>query len=72
MSQYNNNQSTEATSPPPMSTGPTPPPPMGYPTNDQTYGSAAPVKVETKSKGDGFVKGCLAAMCCCCALDICF
>lgn len=46
-----------ANSPPPMSTGPAPPPPMGYPTNDPSHGSAAPVKVETNSKGDGFFKG---------------
>ncbi|XP_019098841.1 PREDICTED: cysteine-rich and transmembrane domain-containing protein A-like [Camelina sativa] len=69
MSQYDHNQSAGANPPPPVSTAP---PPIGYPTNDQSHGSAAPAKVETKSKGDGFFKGCLAAMCCCCALDICF
>lgn len=47
-----------ATNPsPPMSTGPAPPAPIGYPTNDPSHGSAAPVKVETNSKGDGFFKG---------------
>lgn len=39
------------------STGPAQPPPMGYPTREPTHGSVAPVKVETKSKGDGFLKG---------------
>ncbi|ESQ36390.1 hypothetical protein EUTSA_v10009262mg [Eutrema salsugineum] len=72
MSQYNNhNQSAGANPPPPISTG-GPQPPIGYPTSDPSHGSVAPVKAETKSKGDGFFKGCLAAMCCCCALDICF
>ncbi|EOA36387.1 hypothetical protein CARUB_v10010816mg [Capsella rubella] len=69
MSQYDHNQSAGANPSPPVSTAP---PPMGYPTNDPSHNSAAPAKVETKSKGDGFFKGCLAAMCCCCALDICF
>ncbi|CAB4304514.1 unnamed protein product [Prunus armeniaca] len=45
------------------------PPPAGYPTRDVPQNS---VPVETKSKGDGFWKGCCAALCCCCALDVCF
>ncbi|KAL6140340.1 hypothetical protein ACLB2K_058640 [Fragaria x ananassa] len=51
------------------------PPPAGYPTlrvdcSDlhQSHGR----RVETKSKGDGFWKGCCAALCCCCMLDACF
>ncbi|AAB71443.1 putative cysteine-rich transmembrane CYSTM domain-containing protein [Arabidopsis thaliana] len=72
MSQYDHNQSAGANPPPPMSTCTSPPPPIGYPTNQPSHGSVAQGKVETKSKGDGFFKGCLAAMCCCCALDICF
>ncbi|ONI17937.1 hypothetical protein PRUPE_3G187200, partial [Prunus persica] len=46
-----------------------PPPPAGYPTRDEPQNS---VPVETKSKGDGFWKGCCAALCCCCVLDACF
>nr|XP_034899112.1 cysteine-rich and transmembrane domain-containing protein WIH1-like [Populus alba] len=72
------NQATElavAYPPPPASTGPSAysaPPPAGYPTMDgQTY-QQDPIPVETKSRGDGFWKGCCAALCCCCALDICF
>ncbi|XP_034219021.1 cysteine-rich and transmembrane domain-containing protein WIH1-like [Prunus dulcis] len=58
--------------PPPCSTTPgQAPPPAGYPTRDapNPHGHGA---VETKSKGDGFWKGCCAALCCCCALDACF
>ncbi|KFK31143.1 hypothetical protein AALP_AA6G074400 [Arabis alpina] len=71
MNQYSQTQSTGAYPTPPVSTGPyVAPPPLGYPTNDTTHVTMAPV--ETKSKGDGFLKGCLAAMCCCCVLDACF
>ncbi|XP_034219022.1 uncharacterized protein LOC117630399 [Prunus dulcis] len=58
--------------PPPCSTAPSQaPPPAGYPTRDapNPHGHGA---VETKSKGDGFWKGCCAALCCCCVLDACF
>ncbi|KAL6225203.1 hypothetical protein ACLB2K_004054 [Fragaria x ananassa] len=49
------------------------PPPAGYPTrSDAGDQNAARVPVETKSKGDGFWKGCCAALCCCCMLDACF
>ncbi|PRQ48772.1 putative cysteine-rich transmembrane CYSTM domain-containing protein [Rosa chinensis] len=49
------------------------PPPAGYPTRSDAGGqNGAPVPVETKSKGDGFWKGCCAALCCCCMLDACF
>ncbi|XP_034221469.1 cysteine-rich and transmembrane domain-containing protein WIH2-like [Prunus dulcis] len=70
------NNSGAAYPSPPHSTAPSPyfvqaPPPAGYPTRDgpNPHGHAA---VETKSKGDGFWKGCCAALCCCCVLDACF
>ncbi|KAK8621432.1 hypothetical protein V6N13_067864 [Hibiscus sabdariffa] len=45
-------------------------PPAGYPmSKDESQKSVA---VETKSRGDGFWKGCCAALCCCCVLDACF
>ncbi|KAJ4967443.1 hypothetical protein NE237_019292 [Protea cynaroides] len=52
------------------------PPPAGYPTKDgygygYGYPQQAAAPVETKSKGDGFWKGCCAALCCCCVLDMC-
>ncbi|KAJ7960188.1 Cysteine-rich/transmembrane domain A-like protein [Quillaja saponaria] len=57
----------------PSSTGPTPysaAAPPGYPTMDAS--STNPQNhVETKSKGDGFWKGCCAALCCCWVLDAC-
>ncbi|ONI02229.1 hypothetical protein PRUPE_6G185500 [Prunus persica] len=49
------------------------PPPAGYPTRDAPNPASAHYgPVETKSKGDGFWKGCCAALCCCCLLDACF
>ncbi|KAJ4846715.1 hypothetical protein Tsubulata_005176 [Turnera subulata] len=48
------------------------PPPPGYPTKDAQANPQATVPVETKSRGDGFWKGCCAALCCCCVLDACF
>ncbi|CAH8261405.1 unnamed protein product [Arabidopsis lyrata] len=55
------------------SSGPyTSPPPIGYPTRDAMVGDPPAASVETKSKGDGFWKGCCAAICCCCVLDACF
>ncbi|KAJ6749492.1 hypothetical protein OIU85_000163 [Salix viminalis] len=70
------NQATVAYPPPPAPTGPSAysaaPPPAGYPTmDDQTY-LQNPIPVKTKSRGDGFWKGCCAALCCCCVLDACF
>ncbi|XP_022759892.1 cysteine-rich and transmembrane domain-containing protein WIH2-like [Durio zibethinus] len=60
---------------PPPSTAPgsyLTPPPAGYPmTKDGQQYPQNPVAIETKSRGDGFWKGCCAALCCCCALDIC-
>ncbi|ESW17953.1 hypothetical protein PHAVU_006G001200 [Phaseolus vulgaris] len=49
-----------------------PPPPVGYPTQDIPQYPQNSSMVETKSKGDGFWKGCCAALCCCCVLDACF
>ncbi|XVE72376.1 hypothetical protein DITRI_Ditri11bG0034500 [Diplodiscus trichospermus] len=51
------------------------PPPAGYPMSKDNEGqqySQNPIAVETKSRGDGFWKGCCAALCCCCVLDACF
>ncbi|KAG2716035.1 hypothetical protein I3843_03G108400 [Carya illinoinensis] len=62
--------------PPPSSTaaqGPyVVPPPAGYPTKDEYSQNPPHGPVETKSRGDGFWKGCCAALCCCCVLDACF
>ncbi|XP_022148046.1 cysteine-rich and transmembrane domain-containing protein B-like [Momordica charantia] len=49
----------------------TAPPPVGYPVKD------APVEYphqtsQTQSRGDGFWKGCCAALCCCWVLDCVF
>ncbi|KAJ0028453.1 cysteine-rich and transmembrane domain-containing protein WIH1-like [Pistacia vera] len=67
-----NNQNQPSVTCPPTSTGPfVAPPPPGYPTMDNSANqNQAPV--ETKSRGDGFWKGCCAALCCCCVLDACF
>lgn len=53
------------------------PPPAGYPamrddSEELPRQSHGRTTVETKSKGDGFWKGCCAALCCCCMLDACF
>ncbi|KAK7334982.1 hypothetical protein VNO80_26751 [Phaseolus coccineus] len=51
------------------------PPPMGYPSKDEQTTVGYPqqrVPEETRSKGDGFWKGCCAALCCCWVLDCCF
>ncbi|RRT56714.1 hypothetical protein B296_00047692 [Ensete ventricosum] len=62
--------------PPPGQAYPPPayvaPPPAGYPTRDGGAVNSQQVPVETKSRGDGFWKGCCAALCCCCVLDMCF
>ncbi|KAJ0028461.1 hypothetical protein Pint_36609 [Pistacia integerrima] len=67
-----NNQNQPSVTCPPTSTGRfVAPPPPGYPTMDNSANqNQAPV--ETKSRGDGFWKGCCAALCCCCVLDACF
>ncbi|GMI85600.1 Cysteine-Rich Transmembrane Module 4 [Hibiscus trionum] len=68
-----NQPSAAAYPPPPTSTAPGPyvtAPPAGYPMSKDE--SQKPVAVETKSRGDGFWKGCCAALCCCCLLDACF
>ncbi|XP_014500656.1 cysteine-rich and transmembrane domain-containing protein WIH1 [Vigna radiata var. radiata] len=50
------------------------PPPMGYPSKDEPAAVGYPQRVpeETTSRGDGFWKGCCAALCCCWILDCCF
>ncbi|XP_048330207.2 protein CYSTEINE-RICH TRANSMEMBRANE MODULE 4-like [Ziziphus jujuba] len=49
-----------------------PSPPIGYPTKDVPSGfHQQAVPVETKPKGEGFWKGCVAALCCCWVLDVC-
>ncbi|XP_039029582.1 cysteine-rich and transmembrane domain-containing protein WIH1-like [Hibiscus syriacus] len=66
------NQPSGACQPPSAAAGPyVVPQPAGYPVNGGDY-SQKPVAVETKSRGDGFWKGCAAALCCCCLLDACF
>ncbi|KAJ1430746.1 Cysteine-rich transmembrane CYSTM domain [Sesbania bispinosa] len=81
MSYFNNKQEAPAVSYPPSGQAypPAPhvtaPPPMGYPSKDGPQGEGYPqqrVPEQTTSRGDGFWKGCCAALCCCCALDICF
>ncbi|KAK9904444.1 hypothetical protein M0R45_005129 [Rubus argutus] len=66
-------KSASAAYPPiPYSTAPAPAP-AGYPMrSDAGDQNPARVPVETKTKGDGFWKGCCAALCCCCMLDACF
>ncbi|PON77181.1 Cysteine-rich transmembrane CYSTM domain containing protein [Parasponia andersonii] len=46
------------------------PPPAGYPTTTNTYSHQSTTTV-TNSKGEGFWKGCVAALCCCWVLDFC-
>ncbi|XP_011095692.1 cysteine-rich and transmembrane domain-containing protein A-like isoform X2 [Sesamum indicum] len=80
MSQYNQQHQAPAHPPPPTSYPPPAdsyngpyvmaPPPMGYPTKDDRNQGQVPM--ETTSRGDGFLKGCLAGLCCCWCLDICF
>ncbi|GFP97612.1 hypothetical protein PHJA_001905300, partial [Phtheirospermum japonicum] len=49
----------------------TAPPPIGYPTKEgkQQQGDGP---IETQRKGDGFLRGCLAGLCCWCCLNMCF
>uniref|UniRef100_A0A1J3ESZ2 Cysteine-rich and transmembrane domain-containing protein PCC1 n=1 Tax=Noccaea caerulescens TaxID=107243 RepID=A0A1J3ESZ2_NOCCA len=71
MNHSDHNQVSAAVDKP--SQGPyTSPPPIGYPTRGSVVGDPPVAAVETKSKGDGFWKGCCAAICCCCVLDACF
>ncbi|XP_038699467.1 cysteine-rich and transmembrane domain-containing protein WIH1-like [Tripterygium wilfordii] len=75
MSQYKQNQhSAEAYPAPPPSTAPTyvAPPPAGYPMKGGTGNPQNHAPIKTKTRGDGFWKGCCAALCCCCMLDACF
>ncbi|VVB00115.1 unnamed protein product [Arabis nemorensis] len=51
----------------------TAPPPMGYPvmTKEDSPETVQPHQSQSKGSG-GFLRGCLAAMCCCCVLDCVF
>ncbi|XP_019248926.1 PREDICTED: cysteine-rich and transmembrane domain-containing protein A-like [Nicotiana attenuata] len=80
MSSYNNNQS-QGTYPPQGTACPypkqaqgayvAPPPPAGYQTREYGHGDSS-VPAKTQTRGDGFWKGCFAALCCCLVLDACF
>ncbi|KAJ8528339.1 hypothetical protein K7X08_022031 [Anisodus acutangulus] len=73
MSNYNQNQSQGTACPYPQQLQGeyvAAPPPAGYPTRDGNGDSSVPTKTQTR--GDGFWKGCFAALCCCCVLDACF
>ncbi|XP_078433339.1 protein CYSTEINE-RICH TRANSMEMBRANE MODULE 4-like [Wolffia australiana] len=74
MSYYDQQKAAPAVYPPPPAEAYpayVAPPPAGYPTKDQVqYSSTVPA--ETRSRGDGFWKGCCAALCCCCLVDMCF
>ncbi|CAJ1958083.1 unnamed protein product [Sphenostylis stenocarpa] len=81
MNHFNNQQEVPVSSAPQVqaySSAPyvsSTPPPMGYPSKDDPAAVGYPqqrVPEETTSRGDGFWKGCCAALCCCCALDCCF
>ncbi|XP_018847905.2 cysteine-rich and transmembrane domain-containing protein WIH2-like [Juglans regia] len=52
-----------------------PPPPIGYPTRGTDaaagYNPQHMPPVETTTRGEGFWKGCVAALCCCWVLDFC-
>nr|GMC47332.1 cysteine-rich and transmembrane domain-containing protein WIH2-like [Ipomoea batatas] len=48
-----------------------PPPPAGYPTPAGDAQVRRGKRHNTKSRGDGFWKGCCAALCCCWVLDVC-
>ncbi|XP_042005587.1 cysteine-rich and transmembrane domain-containing protein B-like [Salvia splendens] len=74
MSNQNQAYPPPATSYPPEPQGGymTAPPPAGYPTKDGQPEQAPAASADTKSRGDGFWKGCCAALCCCCVLDACF
>ncbi|CAN0901982.1 Protein CYSTEINE-RICH TRANSMEMBRANE MODULE 6, partial [Linum grandiflorum] len=48
------------------------PPPAGYPPVLVDHGhQQQPPATNTQNKGDGFLKGCAAAICCCFAFEIC-
>ncbi|KAL3753215.1 hypothetical protein ACJRO7_000590 [Eucalyptus globulus] len=73
MSQNNHQNQIPVAYPPPASTmAYVVPPPPGYPTRDAQQPVQNTIPIETKTRGDGFWKGCCAAICCCCVLDACF
>ncbi|KAK1279179.1 hypothetical protein QJS04_geneDACA017533 [Acorus gramineus] len=78
MSYYDQQQAPASVYPPPPLASYPPqqayvaPPPAGYPMKEGVTNPQQAAPVETKSRGDGFLKGCCAALCCCCVLDACF
>ncbi|OAY50190.1 cysteine-rich and transmembrane domain-containing protein WIH1 [Manihot esculenta] len=74
MSNWDHNKSQEpypASSPNPFVA----PPPANYPINNGNsprLPPPPPPPLQTKSKGDGFWRGCCAGWCCYCCLDACF
>ncbi|KAI7758363.1 hypothetical protein M8C21_013724 [Ambrosia artemisiifolia] len=69
----NDQQQIPIAYPPPMAMEKQPPqPPVGYPTYPTSTVQGDHVPADTRSRGDGFWKGCCAALCCCCVLDACF
>ncbi|XP_023530417.1 cysteine-rich and transmembrane domain-containing protein WIH2-like [Cucurbita pepo subsp. pepo] len=48
------------------------PPPVGYPVREGPQYPHQTCTPQTQSKGDGFWKGCVAALCCCWVLDCVF
>ncbi|KAL2581941.1 hypothetical protein AAZV13_15G212300 [Glycine max] len=73
MSRFNNQQESPVSYPPALYVSA--PPPMGYPSKGDPTAVGYPqqrVPEETTSRGDGFWKGCCAALCCCWVLDCCF
>ncbi|XP_023511660.1 cysteine-rich and transmembrane domain-containing protein WIH1-like [Cucurbita pepo subsp. pepo] len=48
------------------------PPPVGYPVRDGPEDPHQTSTPQTQSRGDGFWKGCCAALCCCWVLDCVF
>nr|GMC53637.1 Elongation factor 2 [Ipomoea batatas] len=68
MSSSNNNQFDHQAAKGPQMVAP--PPPAGYPTAAGDAQGRGKRRHNTKSRGDGFWKGCCAALCCCWVLDI--
>ncbi|KAL0008963.1 hypothetical protein SO802_010465, partial [Lithocarpus litseifolius] len=48
-----------------------PPPPIGYPTKVDSGYPQYTAPIETTTRGDGFWKGCVAALCCCWICESC-
>ncbi|KAI4333337.1 hypothetical protein L6164_018165 [Bauhinia variegata] len=73
MAQHNQNHApvTEPYASPVMAYPPPPPPPVGYPTMDVSGNHQNSSRIETKRRGEGFWKGCVAALCCCWVVEFC-